>query len=67
MDQIQAKVLSKWGCLLFPKFQEKSFCFSINNKQLKSGNITEMHGTSIEENEPFWTQSSSEMFQSEVQ
>ena len=96
-DQVQAKVLSKWGYLFFPKFLKKPFCFSINNSesevaqscltlcnpmdciayqappsmgfsrqenwsgQLKSGNIRYMHETSVEENDPFWTQSSSEL------
>lgn len=55
MDQIQVKVLSEWGCLLFPKFLKKPFCLSINNKKPKSGNVIETHETSIEENDPFWT------------
>ena len=32
-DQVQAKVLSKWGCLFFPKFLKKPFCLSINNSE----------------------------------
>lgn len=55
----QAHVLSEWGYLSLPKFLRKPCCLIINNKQLESGNITDMHETSIGENDPFWTQSSS--------